>query len=150
MEVHDEVEPEAEAEEVPEEREAMETEENSREVEKQEEPAARNVQTQGERAAAQGAVPKRKPDPTNLQGKRGEERWRLRVRMRNPAGRTSSESPARASANRLLREARAKERESSLATRRGTGETSEKKTPEEETEETRGSGGEGGEAGQQP
>ena len=150
MEVHDEVEAEAEAEEVPEEREAMETEENSREVEKQEEPAARNVQTQEERAAAQGAVPKRKPDPTNLQGKRGEERWRLRVRMRNPAGRTSSESPARASANRLLREARAKERESSLATRRGTGETSEKKTPEEETEETRGSGGEGGEAGQQP
>ena len=148
MEVHDEV--EAEAEEIPEEREAMETEENSREVEKQEDPAARNVQTQGERAAAQGAVAKRKPDSTNLQGKRGEERWRLRVRMRNPAGRTSSESPARASANRLLREARAKERESSLATRRGTGETSEKKTPEEETGETRESGGEGGEAGQQP
>ena len=62
----------------------MDTEENSREEEKEEDSAARNVQTQEERAGAQGAVARKKSDTTNLQSKKGEERWRLRVRMRNP------------------------------------------------------------------
>ena len=88
----------------------MDTEENSREEEKEKDSAARNVQTQEKRAGAQGAVARKKSDTTNLQSKKGEERWRLRVRMRNPANRAASESPARASANRLLKEARAKER----------------------------------------
>ena len=140
MEVHDEVDPEIEEE--PEERETMDTKENSREEENNEDSAARNVQAQEERAGTQGAVARKKPDTTNPQSKKGEERWRLRVRMRNPANRGASESPARASANRLFKEARAKERESSLATRRGTGRTSEERTAGEETRETGGEGGE--------
>ena len=137
IELQDEMEPEAAVEDNPAPMDTEEKPESAKECEGSEE---RNVLAREEPSGSQGALAKYKPDTEGRGRPRGEERWRMRVKLKNPSSRSSSESPARLKASRELNEARAKERNSSLANRRGTGAFLGEMTAEGETRETGGEG----------